>query len=107
MDLIDITATPDGTVTKTSTDELSGKLVKQVAQDIEANVRFATDLRNDPDIWRQGVKQGFAHAAHIPTSVQLVLMSNGVDIYRAPAREIVAAMKRLGYEYLLTTTKRV
>ena len=107
MDLLDIDISPSGLVKRTFATEHDGKLVVDYQQDIQANVAYATALRNDPAYSAAGMKKDFWHVAHIPDVVIVELMGIGIDIWRAPAREIVAGLKRLHKEHLITTTKRV
>ncbi len=83
------------------------KMVTRTEADCEANLQYATQLRNSDEYSREGIKKGFFHAAHIPAVVVVELLQNGIDVYRAPAKEIVAGLKRINKEHLLTTRKRV
>lgn len=107
MELLDTDISPSGLVKRTYATEHDGKLVVDYQQDIEANVAHATALRNDPSYSAAGMKKDFWHVAHIPDVVIVELLGIGIDIWRAPAREIVGGLKRLNKEHLLTTTKRV
>lgn len=106
-DLIDIDISPTGLVKRTFASEHDGKLVVDYQQDIQANIEHATRLRNDPEYSAAGIKKELWHVAHIPEVVIVELLGIGIDIWRAPAREIVGGLKRLNKEHLLTTTKRV
>lgn len=83
------------------------KMVTRIDADISANIEHATLLRNSDDYSKDGIKKGFFHAAHIPQVVIVELLQNGIDIYTASAKEIVAGLKRLHKDYLITTRKRV
>jgi hypothetical protein len=107
MDKIDQTLGQDGLQTTILTSELDGKMYANYKQDLSANVDFATALRNDDQYWKDGVKAGWAHAVHIPAVVQIELRSIGIDFIKAPVKEIIAGMRRLGYDYLITTRKNV
>lgn len=108
MDKIDQTFDAnDQLKTTIITSELDGKMYADYKQDISVNVDFATKLRNDDDYWKQGVKQSWAHAAHVPAVVQIELRKIGIDFFKAPAKEILAGMRRLGYDHLITTRKNV
>lgn len=108
MDKIDQTFNDaEGLKTTVYTSELDGKMYADYKQDIGVNVEFATKLRNDDDYWKQGVKNSWAHAAHVPAVVQIELRSIGIDFFKAPVKEIIAGMKRLGYDHLITTRKNV
>lgn len=84
-----------------------GKRIIKREQDITHDIEYATQLRNADEYTRNGIKAGFWHAAHIPNVVVADLYSKGVNVYTAPAKDIVAALKKYGYDYLFTTTKRI
>jgi len=107
MDKIDQTLSPDGLLTTISTSELDGKMHVHHQQDLTAHLEYANALRNDEDYWRQGVKRGWAHAAHIPDLVIIELRQIGIDVFRAGAKEIVAGLRKLNKEHLLTTRARI
>lgn len=96
-------------VTQVHTSELDGKMYVTHKQDLRPHVEYATALRNSEDYTRQGIKRGWMHAAHIPDMVVIELKQIGVDILggRPSAKEIVAGIKKLGKEYLLTTRARI
>lgn len=83
------------------------KMLVKTFADIEPNIEHATKLRNSDEYWKEGVKKGWAHAAHIPVTVVTELLGIGVNVYKDSAREIVAGIKKLNYDHLLTTRKRV
>lgn len=83
------------------------KMVTRTESDCSLNLEYATTLRNSDEYSREGIKKGFFHAAHIPAVVVVELMQNGIDIYRCSAKEIVAGLKRINKEHLLTTRKQV
>jgi hypothetical protein len=83
------------------------KMVTRTESDCSLNLAYATQLRNSDEYSREGIKKGFFHAAHIPALVVVELLQNGVDIYRSTAKEIVAGLKKINKEHLLTTRKRV
>ena len=86
-----------------------GTFVVKHDQDLQPHVEYATALRNDESYSASGIKRGMWHAAHIPDVVVVELRQIGVDVFDkdTSAKNIVAGLKKLGKEYLLTTTKRV
>lgn len=92
---------------KTVTIIEDGKRIVKKSQDIEHDVNYATQLRNADEYTRNGIKAGFWHAAHIPDVVIADLYSKGINVFTAPAKDIVSGLKKYGYDYLLTTTKRI
>lgn len=107
MEKIDHTISDQGLVTRTYTDELTGKLVVCNEQDIQAQVDMATRMRNDDQYSANGIKEGMWHVAHIPEVVIVELMGIGVNVFTAQAKEIIAGLKSLHKEHLLTTSKRI
>jgi hypothetical protein len=95
------------TNTRTRTGFVDDKLVIRKDADISPNIDYATLLRNDDQYSSDGIKKGFFHAAHIPEVVIVELMQIGVDVYRASAKEILAGLRRLNKDHLITTRKRV
>jgi hypothetical protein len=106
MDLLEKSVN-HGVLTKKSTTEHDDKLVIQTYQDIEPNIEQATAMRNDDDYTRQGIKKGFAHMATIPAVVVNELLIAGVNVYTAPAKEIIAGLRRIKKEYLITTKRKL
>ena len=109
MDKIDQSLSQDGLLTRVFTSELDGKMYVDYQQDLEPHIEYATGIRNDPEAWRAGVKAGWVHAAHIPDVAIIKLRQIGVDILKGKptAAEILAGLRKLGMDYLITTTQRV
>ena len=108
MDKIQDTFDPlTGLRTQIVTSELDGKMHANYTQDLAPLVDFATALRNDEDYTRQGIKRGLMHVGTFDAVTIIELRKLGVDFYTASAKEIVAGVKKLNREYLLTTTARV
>jgi hypothetical protein len=106
MEKLDQTFDPlTGTLTRTFIED--DKLVIRKDADISQAVQWTTALRNDEGYWKQGVKNNLAHVAHIPDVVIAELYGIGVNVFTAPAKEIISGLRRLNKEYLLTTNKRV
>lgn len=95
------------TGTWTRTGFVDDKLVVRKDADISQAIAYCTALRNADDYWKNGVKNNFAHAAHIPDVVIAELYGIGINVFTSTAKEIVGGLRRLNKEYLLTTTKRV
>lgn len=96
-----------GVLTKTSTEESTGKMYIETLQDIEPNIELATAMRNDPAFTADGIKNSFAKMATIPNSVVTELYGLGINVYTATAKDIIVGLKRLNKEYLLTTTRKL
>jgi hypothetical protein len=107
MEKIDVDINASGVVTSTYTDELTGKMFIRREQDIEGVVEYATKLRNADGYSADGIKKGMWHVGFVPDVVIMELLQNGVDVYRDSVPKIVAGLKKINKEYLLTTNKRV
>lgn len=107
MDKIDAWTDDSGIYTETSVDPTTGRFVVQKKQDIAPNLEYATALRNADQYSSDGIKKGWFHVAHIPNVVVAELLQHGVNVYRDDAKAIVAGLKKIGKDGLLTTRKRV
>jgi hypothetical protein len=96
-----------GVLTRTFTDEATGKMIVRKEQDISGAVEYATRLRNAEQYSSEGIKKNWMHVAEIPAVVIVELKQINIDVYTASAKEIVAGLKLLHKEHLLTTTKQV
>ena len=84
------------------------KLVIRKDVDMTPIIETTNAMRNDDDYARQGIKKGFFHVATIDPITQIELMNIGVDVLgRSSAKEIVAGLKRLHKDALLTSRKQV
>lgn len=91
----------------TRTGFVEDKLVIRKDSDLSGVLAYTNALRNDEEYSRQGIKKGWFHAATIPEVVQIELLQNGIDIYRAPIKDIMAGLRKLGKDHFITTRKRV
>jgi hypothetical protein len=96
----------NGTLTTRYLDH-DNKLVIHKQADIQPNIEYATRLRNEDQYSRDGIKKGFFHAAHIPAVTIAELFGIGVNVYTAKPKEIIAGLRKLNKDYLITTRKRV
>ena len=63
--------------------------------------------RNDPDAWKKGVKEEWAHYASIPPVIQMELMKQGIDIHNPnQTKELMHAINTK-YPFLKVTTAMV
>lgn len=86
-----------------TTEADGGKLVIRKSQDVSANMEFARQYGNS-DEWRAGVRKGWMMAGHIPDITIVELRQIGVDVFRAPLKDIRAGLKKLGKENFLWRT---
>jgi hypothetical protein len=97
----------DGGILTSTFVEQDGTIHVQKQQDIQANIDYATRLRNAEDYSADGIRKGMWHVAHIPDVVIVELMGIGINVYTAPVKQIVAGLRTLHKEHLLTTTKQI
>jgi hypothetical protein len=67
-------------------------------------VDHATQLRNNTDYSKAGIKNDWWHVADIPAAVQLEWMNQGFDITKASTKEILAKLRHPDYAWLRTTS---
>lgn len=87
-----------GIETTSGIDALTNRFVIKHRADLTPSIEYAKAIAKDDDIWKRGVKQGFALAGHIPPMVVLELRQIGVDVYSAPFKDIKAGLHKLGKE---------
>jgi hypothetical protein len=91
----------------TQTGVVDDKLVIRKDADISPLIEATTALRNSDEYSRDGIKRGFFHVASIDPITQVELLKIGVDVYRSSAKELVAGLRRIHKDYLITTRKQV
>lgn len=77
--------------------------IRQEFQDVSAEVDASREMQKDPEHWKQGVKGGWLHAAHIPDAILLKWHAMGVDINRP--EELLRMCQRPEYRYLMCVDK--
>lgn len=85
-----------GVETTTELDTLTNRFVIKHRGDIEQSIEYAKALQNDDEVWKQGVKKGFAFAGHIPAMTIIELRQLGIDVYTAPLKDIRAGLEKIG-----------
>lgn len=85
-------------------DPVTDETTEYAESDVTHEVDASKYLQNDPEYWKQGVKDEFAHYAHIPTILLEKWANEGVDINDAKA--LLKKVNHPDYAYLKTTTKR-
>ena len=96
-----------GVTTTFDYDHATDKTYIGEEQDVSLLLDKNATHRNDPDYWRQGVKDCWAHVASIPNIIITKwLYEYGVNVYN---KDHAAKVKKLlnspEYRYLKTTTK--
>lgn len=72
-------------------------------QDFTPEIEATKSLQNDPEYWKDGVKNEFAHYGHIPVILLEKWSNEGVDINDMQA--LFQMINKPEYSYLKTTTK--
>ena len=76
-------------------------------QNLDAFFEALKQKRNDPEAWKKGVKDEFAHYATIPPVIQMELMKQGIDIHNPhQTKELIHAINTQ-YPFLKVTTAMV
>lgn len=83
------------------------KLVIRKDMDLQPLIEQSTAMRNDDDYSKQGIKRGFFHVASVDPITQIDLLKIGVDLFRASPKEILAGLRKLNKDHLITTRKQV
>ena len=88
-------------------DFLTDETTIETWQDIEPVLEANKKLKNDTDLTKRGIKEGFWKYASIPVIFQYkMLVKEGVDIYkREHAERLSRLLENPDYSHLKTTTK--
>lgn len=107
MDKVYQDESADGLKTSAHVEE-DGTIHFAYEQDSTAAFEAVKADRDRGDGWQNGMKQSFVKALHVPNGVVMELWAMGVNIYTAPAKEIVAGLRKLNrYEACDMTGKRI
>lgn len=82
-------------------DESTDETHIETVGDSTAEVEAATQLRNNEDYTRKGMKNDFLHYAHITDAVLMKWHSMGVDI--KDSKELIKMVNKPEWRYLKTT----
>jgi hypothetical protein len=92
-----------GTRTYHHYDPLTKQTTIKTVGDAEPGLEWAKALAKEGDYWKQGVKNGRAHYAHIPNDVLLKWHSMGVNI--GDPKALIEMVNKPEWKYLKTTDK--
>lgn len=81
------------------TDKVHITSTQDIAKVFDANLA----LRNDPENWKRGVKEGFAHYATIPPLVELELRKKGLRLGDQNATKRIIQEIETNYPYCKVT----
>jgi hypothetical protein len=76
-------------------------------QDLTGFLDNMQRLRNDPDHWKRGVKEEWAHYATIPPIVELSLKKKGIDIHNSAHTKRLLNEINHNYPYLKATDRLI
>lgn len=88
-----------------SYDEANDRVTIETRQDVSGMLDQLARKRNDPDNWRKGVKESWAHFCTIPAVVEMELKAKGIDIFDPTATKKIMAEINQNYPYLKATDK--
>lgn len=77
------------------------------ANTTQATLDHLSRLRNDEAYAKQGIKEGWHHAATIPMEVVLQWRNEGFDVFTAHPNEIMKRLRQREYELLRATSGRI
>lgn len=76
------------------------------SQDLSFLMEQLKQKRNNPEAWKKGVKESFAHYATIPPLIELELKKKGIDIYNPHQTKEIMREINTNYPFLKATTAR-
>lgn len=76
------------------------------SQDLSFLMEQLKQKRNNPEAWKKGVKESFAHYATIPPIIELELKKKGIDIYNPNQTKEILREINTNYPFLKATTVR-
>jgi len=76
------------------------------SQDLSFLMEQLKQKRNNPEAWKKGVKESFAHYATIPPLYELELKKKGLDIYNPHQTKEIMREINTNYPFLKVTTAR-
>lgn len=88
-----------------SYDEDKDRVTIETRQDVSGFLDALRAKRNDPDKWKEGVKESWAHFCSIPAVVEMELKAKGIDIYDPTCTKRLIAEINQNYPYLKATDK--
>lgn len=76
-------------------------------QDVSETLDVLKSKRDDPEAWKKGVKESFAHYATIPVVVEMELKKKGINVYdKTHSKRLLQEIEQ-NYPYLKVTDKKM
>jgi hypothetical protein len=99
---------PDTGVTQTfDYDPVTENVTLSSSQNLDSFFEAVKQRRDNPDAWKKGVKEEWAHYASIPHVIEMKLREEGIDINNPnQTKELLKAINTK-YPFLKTTTAMV
>lgn len=88
-------------------DDMTDKITVRVEQDVTPFLEYARKVRNEPDIGKAQIKDGFWHYAELPDIVIMELRQKGIDVFNPNQTKEILREINANYPYLKLTDKRV
>lgn len=98
-----------GVTTTFDYDNASDMTIVGYEQDVSSLLDANKKLQNDPEHWKQGVKNSWVQYASYPAIIVMQWMKDyGVDVLnKNHAKKVLELTNRPEYRYLKTTTKMI
>jgi hypothetical protein len=74
-------------------------------QDLSTFLDIMQRKRNDPDAWKKGVKESWAHYASIPPVIEMAMRKKGIDIHEPTHTKLILKEINEHYPFLKATDK--
>ena len=88
-------------------DPMTGDVRLTTVQDVSSTLDACLSKRNDPEAWKKGVKENFAHFATIPVAVEMELKKKGISIYdKTQTKRLVQEIEQ-NYPYCKVTEAKL
>lgn len=88
-------------------DPMTGDISITTVQDVADALDILAAKRNDPEAWKKGVKESFAHYATITPVVEMELKKKGINIYDKNCSKRLMQEIEQNYPYLKVTEKKM
>lgn len=88
-------------------DEVNDVMSITSVQDVSGILDDIKRKRDDPEAWKKGVKNSFAHFCTIPPIVELELRKKGINIYDKNCTKRLIQEIEQNYPYLKTTEAKI
>lgn len=88
-------------------DPMNGNIHITYEQDVSDLLDSLGKMRNDPEAWKKGVKESWAHYAKIPVLVEIELKKKGIDVYDKTQTKRIIQEIEMNFPYLKSTDAKL